>query len=428
MGSGRESGISGLTVVKILPKLYVIGFLKGLYFHLPIFTIFLVGHGVNLEAIVFAASFYSLLQFLMEVPTGLIADRFGQRVSMIIGYLLEALGLVVVILSPTAIGLALCYAIGGIAAAFLSGSEEAFFFESAKNQGASFGPAYGRFISHQTIGMVVSGAVGGLIFSQIGSGSSVLLLSLSVTSMAVCALLVTSMTNRRSHSGPATEVARSSGSGMLTILKTSFRLIRQEQLLSTMAFVMMLIIGGEWFLYNIYPVLFAEAGVAPVWFGLSLSIGLSLNAVVTRHVHHLEKWFSLEEVIVGFNLLLALPYVVLMMNPSPTYDVIAVIALLALCDGNRPMISDYLNERIPASERVTILSGLSFAGRVASFTLRLLLTASVALGGVKLASGIHGLYLVIGAGLAFWLLVRCGCSHRVQKHTDALPLTCPALD
>src|SRR3989338_2962853 len=111
--------------MKTLPRFYLIGFLRGLYIYLPIFTLYLVNHGIGLDMVIFSQMFYSVGQFVAEVPTGLLADKFGQRLSVVIGYFIEACGLAVVIFFPTAIGVCVCYALGGLAAAFLSGSEEA---------------------------------------------------------------------------------------------------------------------------------------------------------------------------------------------------------------------------------------------------------------------------------------------------------------
>ncbi|MEK9155044.1 MAG: MFS transporter [Patescibacteria group bacterium] len=78
-----------------------IGLLKGLYFYLPIFALYMTGHGVSFAAIVIGQAVYSLAKLVGEVPTGVFADKYGQRISMILGYVLEAVGLVALILSPT---------------------------------------------------------------------------------------------------------------------------------------------------------------------------------------------------------------------------------------------------------------------------------------------------------------------------------------
>src|SRR3989338_1642560 len=101
-------------------KKVIIGLLKGLYFYVPIFTFFLLAEDVSLSAIVISQVFYSLFTFIGEVPTGIFADRFGQRISIILGYAIEAIGVALVIVFPTTIGLYVAYSTRGIAGSFLS--------------------------------------------------------------------------------------------------------------------------------------------------------------------------------------------------------------------------------------------------------------------------------------------------------------------
>ncbi|OHB24188.1 MAG: hypothetical protein A2542_01480 [Parcubacteria group bacterium RIFOXYD2_FULL_52_8] len=60
-------------------------FLKGLYWFTPIFSLFLLADGVSLAVIVAANVAWSLGAFLGEMPTGIFADKYGQKLSMVPG-------------------------------------------------------------------------------------------------------------------------------------------------------------------------------------------------------------------------------------------------------------------------------------------------------------------------------------------------------
>lgn len=397
--------------MKTLRLFYVIGFLRGLYLYLPIFTVYLTSKSIGLEWIVFAQTFYSVLQFAMEIPTGLFADRFGQRLSMVIGFFIEALGILSVVFFPNVFGLCLCYAIGGLAAAFLSGSEEALFYENATRDKVAHGPAYGRYLSNQTIGMVAATAFGGLVFAWWGVAASIPLLIGTSVALFLCAFLASFVCDV-----VASTASKREGSTMGKTLRKAFDTIKREDLLRTMTIVFTLIISGEYFLYNAYQPIFEETQVPAFWFGLAISCGLALNALVTRHIHRLEKYLTLERILVIISLLMAVGYLVLWISSSAIVSILAVILILGFVESYRPIVSDFLNERIESDTRVTVLSGMSFAQRVANAILRVLLTFTIAWGGMRAGVLFQGIYLILGAVLSYWLLIRCGCAHRINKH------------
>ena len=397
--------------MKTLRLFYVIGFLRGLYLYLPIFTVYLTSKSIGLEWVVFAQTFYSVAQFAFEIPTGVFADRFGQRFSMVIGFFIEALGILSVVFLPNVIGLCLCYAIGGLAAAFLSGSEEALFYENAAQDKIAHGPAYGRYLSNQTIGMVAATAFGGFAFALWGVAVSVPLLVGTSLALFVCAFLASFV-----RDVVASDASKQEGSTMSKTLRKAFGTIKRDDLLRTMTIVFTLIISGEYFLYNAYQPIFEETQVPAFWFGLAISFGLALNALVTRHIHRLEKYLTLERILVIISLLMAVGYLVLWISSSAIVSVLAVILVLGFVESYRPIVSDFLNERIESDTRVTVLSGMSFAQRVANAILRVALTFAIAWGGMRAGVLFQGVYLVIGAVISYWLLIRCGCAHRIEKH------------
>lgn len=396
--------------------LYFISFLRGMYLHLPIYTVYLLHQGVSASMIVFAAMFYSVGQFVFEVPTGIFADRYGQKISMIIGYVLEAIGLGVILVEPTAIGLSLSYALGGIAAAFLSGSEEALCYENTKALKVSHAKVYGRFMSAQVIGMIFANLVGGIAFAVFGIAASIPLIAGTTFFLLMSAMLTLFLHEAREIN----KAVQAQESGYWQAIVSGFQFIRSEKLLKTITIVSMLIISGEWFLYNVYQPLFKNVGVPSIWFGLSLSLGMLLNAIVMSNIWRLEKKLKLEVILVGTTLLLAFGYAILALIPFPVASIISVIGILGFVEVYRPVLSDYLNERIPTGERVTILSSISFAQRIASALLRLILTLAVAFGGFNASVLTSSVYLLIGAAVSWWLLKHCGCTHRIKSRCEVM--------
>ncbi len=147
-------------------KLKLIGYLKGTSFFVPILTLYLLNHGIGLTEIVLTQTIYAIFVFLGEVPTGILADKLGQKVSIMLGYLFNVLGASFLIFMPTTMGIYIAFAIIGFADSFLSGSEEALFYESFKRQNnviESYKKHFSIFTSNEMIGVVVSTLIAGFV-------------------------------------------------------------------------------------------------------------------------------------------------------------------------------------------------------------------------------------------------------------------------
>ncbi|HEU5380544.1 MAG TPA: MFS transporter [Ktedonobacteraceae bacterium] len=80
--------------------------------------------------------------FLCEIPTGIVADVYSRRLSVIIGYTLIGLGFLVEGLFPHLIPILLAQVIWGIGYTFISGAEEAWIASEVGSE--NIGPIYMR--------------------------------------------------------------------------------------------------------------------------------------------------------------------------------------------------------------------------------------------------------------------------------------------
>ncbi len=380
-----------------------------MYFYFPIFTFFLLSKNIDLSIILISQVFYSLFTFLGEVPTGIFADYFGQKTSIIIGYVLEAFGIIFILFFPTTIGLYISYAMRGFAGSFLSGSVEALLFETVKHNGTNdFQKTYARLLSNEQIGFVIATALCGLAYQYFNQNAFVPLMIATAVCILGEAILSLFFTDYRGEI-----IDKSEGSGMFTVLQQGFSLIRKNSTILTLTIVGVLTISEEYFIQGIYPPHFQANGVAPFWIGASLSIGIILNIIATRYVYLLEKYFTLEKILLYLNLLLGSAYILMAVFLHPIFLIGVYILMNGLFNLEKPIVSDYINTRTKSSIRATVLSGVSAVRRFFEMFLGWALGVSVGIWGIRTSLILLGLYLLIGILIGYYLLVRCGCTHKV---------------
>jgi MFS family permease len=397
-----------------IKKLKIIGFTKGLYFYVPVFTLFLTGHGISLSQIIFAQIFYSIFSFLGELPTGIFADKFGQKASLLLGYITDTIGMALLFFMPTVAGLYLFHMIRGLSGAFLSGSEEALFYESYKKEhpvDGGYKKEFGSFLSNDVLGFIVASFIAGGIIQTFGKASYGPIILLTAIATFITFLIALTLKDLKAKIRNPEE-----GAGIVDVVKSSIKLVRYDRTIFALTIVAALTLNGEYFLRQTYQPYFEQAQVAPFLLGLSLSLGSALNFFIIKYSYLLEKLLTLDKILLLFNFILGISYIGLAISVSPIFIVVLFILLQGLFNAQNPIISDYVNERTSSRIRTTVLSAISFSRTFFQIIMRLILGVLVGVIGLTSTYMFQGVYLIVGILIGYWLMVKCGCVHKIKKH------------
>lgn len=110
-----------------------------------------------------------LFMLLFEIPTGAIADLYGRKFSVLLGYFLEGIGFLSLFFFTNYYALLGIFAFIGIGATFSSGSKEAWIADLIKSKKSDLLHTY--FVKEQTFqsfGLIISGFIGAIIVASLG--------------------------------------------------------------------------------------------------------------------------------------------------------------------------------------------------------------------------------------------------------------------
>lgn len=168
-----------------IPKYFVYTALKGLGFGLLVamWVIYLQQHrGLSLaQAALVDVTFFVAAAF-GEVPTGIVADTWGRKTSLVAGAALMSIGILGWTFAPTLPLIMISYLGMGIGFTFLSGAEDALIYESVQLAGRAdeytrlVGRAGAAALGATALGSVMSGllATVNLVLPMLISGMSIL--------------------------------------------------------------------------------------------------------------------------------------------------------------------------------------------------------------------------------------------------------------
>lgn len=379
-----------------IPKYFIYTALKNLGFGLfvAVWVIYLQQRrGLSLTEATIVDITFLIIATLGEVPTGIVADMYGRKASMVIGSALMSVSMLAWPMAPTVPLIVIAYAGMAFGFTFLSGAEEALFFESLKT--------LGRAEDYQRLG----GQIGAIALGAfaVGNAASGLLAmvdlivpflagGLSIMAMMVIVLTFKEPPNDERPNRQARELYGQ-------VLKHAFTVMRTQPALRYpmfyLAFVPLAASLLETFLVQPQAVLFdvPVAGIGFIVMAVQLTniAGSNWSQQISTRVGEKRVIYLSPLVIIASLILLA----VLQVLPSLT--LIAVIGFITAM--LRPLIMNRIHAEVSDDIRATMLSMQSL---IAMFVMTI---GELALGYIADKAGLPVAYVVLAGGLGLMSLV-----------------------
>ncbi|MBL7147354.1 MAG: MFS transporter [Nanoarchaeota archaeon] len=149
--------------LSLLWPLYAGEFFRSLSFFVPIWILFFQARGLSLAEIGFVATGTYLASVLLEYPSGIFADKYGRKLSIISSIFLSAVALIIEVTAYSTTQFFIGALFIGASFAFSSGAREALIYDSLKEKKLE------KFNSKVLGSLDTLGAVGGILASLLGS-------------------------------------------------------------------------------------------------------------------------------------------------------------------------------------------------------------------------------------------------------------------
>ncbi len=351
-----------------IPRYFVYTALKGFGFGLitAMWLIYLQQRrGLSLTQATFVDVAFWIAAVLGEVPTGIVADTFGRKTSLVVGIALMSLSIFAWAIAPTVPLIMLAYAGLAIGVTFLSGAEDAFFYESIQISGRA--NSYTRLVGLAGATMLGATALGS---ASSGLFASVdLILPFLIASVSLLATLGIVLTFKEPQIEEKVDGQARKSYG--EILRQSFALMRARPALRSPMLYLALVPMAALIMETFFLQPQAVALGVPI-------VGIGVLVMATQFTNMAGSTWAMFQV--PFSLLW-----------------IAMISFVTAV--LRPLVLNRIQNQVSDNVRATILS-------MQSLMATLLLTVSEPILGVMAdRSGLPAAYLTLAAGLGFLVLL-----------------------
>jgi MFS family permease len=335
-----------------LARLYAFKFFDSFILIFPLYAVMFVDAGLSPVQISVALIAWSATAFCLQIPSGVLADRWSRRHILAAAQLARAAGFAVWLVWPHFWGFLIGLVLWGIKSAFTSGAFEALLYDELKAKGRAddYTRTYGRARAVQAFAVVLA-ALGAAALARLGYS---LELYASLGACAVATLAALSL--------PPADPARPAGDpGYLTHLRQGLSLsVREPVVLSILIFsAIVLALGGA--LEEFWPIFGIKVGLSRPLIALFVGAQNGIEMLASLLAHRVSRlatrWIYGLFTLGGALLAIAAG----VFSPS-------AMILLALYSGLLKMIDvvfeGRLQHAIPSDRRATIGSVKGFAGEV----------------------------------------------------------------
>ncbi|HSH04388.1 MAG TPA: MFS transporter [Anaerolineae bacterium] len=334
--------------------------------------------GLNPLQLILVGTVLELAVFIFEIPTGIVADIYSRRLSIIIGYTLIGLGFIVEASWTYFPTILLAQAIWGFGYTFISGAQDAWLADELGQQ-HTLPAVYLRGLQYDQAGRLV-----GLIFAT-WLGAQQLARPLLIGGLGCLTLaLFLYLFMPENNFTPTPPSNRSNWQTMRATAHTSFQLIYQRPLLRAILLITLFAgLASEpldrfWeahilINYTLPPLpanltAFTASLNSPLastvtWFGLLnlclLAINILLANFVRQYLDHQTK--QLIPTLLIINILIILGVIFFALAPSFGWVLFSYFLMATMRTIDHPLYMAWLNKDLPSATRATILS---FSGQL----------------------------------------------------------------
>ncbi|CDQ18408.1 Fucose permease [Halobacillus karajensis] len=321
----------------------------------PVLTLFYFSRGLEEALIILVMIFFSTGVLVGEIPTGVIADRFGAKQAFLLGSTLSicAHGLLIVAFDSWVFFLSSF--LTGIAATFFSGADEALIYESLKLSGeeSAMDRAMGQVGSARFIVSIFVVIVGAILANDLSEAQFRFLLTLSLCFMFVQFILILFIKNPPNQGGVRTPMGKQ--------IKAGYQAIRKSpQIFWMFMNITLVFIPAVAIFEKFDQKLLVDAGLPVYGIGFIYALTSLIGFIAARSIGWMTKKVMRIQLLFLTGMLAVIALIgVAFFHHSLSIMLLAMVSIKLTSAIRYPVYSQLANDLIPSHVRATTISLLS---------------------------------------------------------------------
>ncbi|MGO5473641.1 MFS transporter [Streptococcus hyointestinalis] len=385
-------------------KYYLYIIFTNLRFTRIINVIFIVQFlGLSLVQFAFFQSIFLFSQLISEVPSGILGDRFSKKKIVIVGLVLLSITPLLTFSSNLVTDeyvyyIILCsFVLEGVGNAFLSGADDALFFESLRSEGKeeSYGKIRGKLqlISALTLGLATF--VGGGLY---GITRYLPYIIQSLTLLGSMIIIISIPENQKYTRD---DFNQNEGSKFKDLLSVFHRMLQSSRILFMFVFTTV-IVSTINVVFALLPDYFSRIGFSTSFNGAIFMAYSIIGGIVATQAYKISK-IRVSKLILLISLILMVS-IVFQIIPFNSTFILSFLLLYIIIDILDPIIMEMLHLWVDDNFRATVISGLSFSISLVTMLINPVIGMGIQLFNLKMTVLMISLFIVVMILISYVLI------------------------
>lgn len=340
----------GFIMKKNLYLNYIYEFLLNFKLTSLLWPTFLVIKGFSLIDVGICESVFHVVSLLCEMPTGIISDLYGRRVSRLLGRIIDVISIVLLMLAQSQWMIYLSFILSALSYTMESGTDSAYVYDLLleENQQGEFTKIQGKREAIMQLAILLATTLGGIIAGV----SYKLTYGLSIVVVVLSIVVLMQMKEIKNQYYVKTNILND----MKIQVIQSYLLIKKDHQIFYLILSTSLFSASLTTCYFYLTNYWSELGVSISSISFFLALENVVGVIAGILTHHIIKRYSQKK------LLLILPLgIVISLIGIPFYPIsISAICAMAFFETILYIaMTSFLNEKVSSQLRATLLSTLS---------------------------------------------------------------------
>ncbi len=320
----------------------------------PIITLFYKNRSLSVLEITLLSSLIPIFSFILEIPIGYFADKYGRKFSLLIGNLFLVAYGIIYFFANSFFMFAVGMSFFAIAMAFFSGSNEALIYDSLKKvkKEKLASKYFGWYNSAGNFAPLFFAPVAALIARDLTNFQFDILLSINLLGYLIGIILTFFIVEPKfRHKGVR--------KGTIASFKDSFKLLLTNKNLINLGVNLYLLspLIILWWAY-FAQLYYTKLGINVVYFGFLASAATFFSIIIRTNTHRLEKYFG-EINLLYLSSIIPMIAFILMVFIKNIWISLILVFVIAIASVRKTVFSTYINHNLESHNRATVLSAMA---------------------------------------------------------------------
>ena len=330
---------------------YIYNFLLQLNITSAIWVLYLAFRGMSLVEIGLLESVYHITGVIFELPTGVIADVYGKKFSVVTGRIVSVISCILMMTSDSFLGFAIAFSLSSASMNLNSGAAEALVYDSLKELGEEekYKKIWGDLAFVMSIAQGLAVLLGGIL-----ADVKFLYAYIFGTIIQIGALIAAYGFSEPPIHKEKDIDEKQQGNLIVNQLVTSIKVLKARRIVLYLILFSSLVASVQTTVYFYSQKYFSDMGYSKTVIAIICTLSSVVDAISSKYAYKIEELLRLKGTLISIALvnLFSLMGLALIKNLSIVFFLVTAIS------GGVGFIifSDYINKNIPSEYRATILS------------------------------------------------------------------------